>query len=225
MAASLLAEATHRSDTEPARLVARRFPKPDLATAVRPLADAIPPPASRTAQVVANIASQLSPVTVVPMTFDETAKPMEPLCAGDETRTVHRVVPQVVAAAAAKRGSESVPQAMLASIADAVARTIVNAAAPVTPAADSHGAPPARVTLLRVPPTGDPVEVDSGPIRHRLVRDSARGWTHALDPWEGLEAALGGPQGGAAPLRAPRARSAPRRRPRYCLRSATALPL
>ena len=64
--ASLLAEATHRSKSEVERLVSRRFPKRDIATAVRPLADAITA-ASLTAQVVANMAQSPPPVAVLPM--------------------------------------------------------------------------------------------------------------------------------------------------------------
>ena len=146
--ASLLAEATHRSKAEVELILARRFPRPDVPESVRPLSE--PNTASSpTAQVVANIAAQLSPVTVVPTISNETAKSVEPLCAGDETRAVHQVVSQVVAAAAAaaaKRGSEAVPDSMLASIADAVAQTIVNAAASVAPNAALPGEAHAKVT-------------------------------------------------------------------------------
>ncbi len=142
---SLLAEATHKSKAEVELILARRFPRPDVPESVRALThpNAVSSP---TAQVVANIAAQLSPVTVVPTILDETAKSMEPLCAGDETRAVHEVVSRVVAAAATNGGSESVPEAVLASIADAVARTIVNAAASVVPEAASPGVPPAKIT-------------------------------------------------------------------------------
>ena len=89
-------------------------------TVVRPLSD--PNAASSlTAQVVANIAAQLSPVTVVPTFLDESAKSAEPLCAGDEAHAVRQVVSQEVIAAAANRGLESVPEEVLANIADAVA--------------------------------------------------------------------------------------------------------
>ena len=90
-----------------------------LLTVVRPLNDANAA-SSPTAQVVANIAAQLSPVTVVPTISNEMAKSAEPLCASDEAHAVHQVVSQVViaaAAAAAKHGSESVPDSMLAHIA------------------------------------------------------------------------------------------------------------
>ncbi len=54
-ARSLFAEGHHRRKAEVERLVAPRFPKPDIATAVWPFADAITV-VSRTAQVVANMA-------------------------------------------------------------------------------------------------------------------------------------------------------------------------
>ena len=59
---------------------------------------------------------------------------------------MRQVVSLVVAAAAAKSGSEAVPDSMLADIADAVAQTIVNAAASVAPNATLPGEAPAKVT-------------------------------------------------------------------------------
>ena len=143
--ASLLTEAAHKSKAGVELVLARRFPTPDIATVVSLLSDpnAVSSPS---AQVVANIAAQLSPVTVVPTISSETAQSTEPLRAGDETRAVRQVVSQVVAAAAAKRGSESVPDSMLADIADAVSQTIVNAAASVAPNATLPGEAPAKVT-------------------------------------------------------------------------------
>ena len=142
---SLLAEATHKSKADVELILARRFPKSDVATAVRPLGPTNAA-GSPTAQVVANIAAQLSPVTVVPMVPSETAKLMEPLRTTVETRAVHQVVLQMVTAAAAKSGTESAPEGLLASIAGAVAQTIVNAAAAVTPEPVLPDAPPAKVT-------------------------------------------------------------------------------
>ena len=132
-AASLLAEATHKSKAEVELILARRFPKPDVPESVRALGDPSAS-ASPTAQVVANIAAQLSPVTVVPTDSIESTKSEEPLCASDESHKVRQIVSQMVAAAAAKCGSESVSQSLLANITDAVAETIVNAAAAVVPA-------------------------------------------------------------------------------------------
>ncbi len=111
----------------------------------RPLADSNAV-SSPTSQVIANIAAQLSPVTVVLMLLDETAKSAEPLLACDGAHAVRQVVSHLVAAAAAKRGSESVPDSMLPSIADAVAQTIVNAAASVAPNVALPGEAPAKVT-------------------------------------------------------------------------------
>ncbi|MEQ1834076.1 MAG: HNH endonuclease, partial [Candidatus Eisenbacteria bacterium] len=140
--AELLAEATHKSKAEVERMVARRFPKPDVATSVR----ALDPPnavCSPTAQVVANIAAQLSPVTVVPMKSSDIANSTGPLLAEAEGRAVRQVVAQVVSMAAASGGSEPMPEQALARIADAVTHTIVSAAATVAPAPD---AAPERVT-------------------------------------------------------------------------------
>ena len=148
-AASLLAEATHKSKAEVELILARHFPRPDVPESVRELA-APNAAASPTAQVVANIAAQISPVTVVPMNSNESRKATGPLCARDESRDesrkVHQVVSQVVAAAAAKCGAGAVPQAMLADIANDVAQTIMNAAASVAHAAALPGEVPAKVT-------------------------------------------------------------------------------
>jgi hypothetical protein len=57
----LLAAATHQSRAELETLVAAHFPKPDVATIVQPLPDQRAAAAS-TAQVVANIARQQSPL-------------------------------------------------------------------------------------------------------------------------------------------------------------------
>lgn len=144
-AASLLAEATHKSKAEVELILARHFPRPDVPESVRELA-APSAAASPTAQVVANIAAQISPVTVVPMNSNESGKAAGPLCASDESRKVHQVVSQVVAAAADKCGAGAVPEALLADIANDVAQTIVNAAASVAHAPALPGEAPAKVT-------------------------------------------------------------------------------
>ena len=144
-AASLLAEATHKSKAEVELILARHFPRPDVPESVRELA-APNAAASPTAQVVANIAAQLSPVTVVPTNTSETARLKEPLCSDSETQAVHQVVSQMVAAAAARSGSSSVPDTVLASIAGAVAQTIVNAAASIAPGSALPDALQAKVT-------------------------------------------------------------------------------
>ncbi len=144
-AASLLAEATHKSKAEVELILACRFPRPDVPESVRALGNPNAA-ASATGQVVANIAAQLSPVTVVPADSTESAKSEGPLRASDESRKVHQVVSQVVAAAAAKCGAGAVPQAMLADIANDVAQTIVNAAASVAHAPALPGEAPAKVT-------------------------------------------------------------------------------
>ncbi len=94
--ASLLTEAAHKSKAGVELVLARRFPTPDIATVVSLLSDpnAVSSPS---AQVVANIAVQLSPVTVVPMSLVETTKSVEPHCAGDEAHAVHQVVSRVAA--------------------------------------------------------------------------------------------------------------------------------
>ncbi len=77
----LLAAATHKSKAEVELLLARRFPKPDAPTVVRPLAptaSAIP----SAPQVVANIESQLAPGLVVPIELNEMAKSTGPLSPG-----------------------------------------------------------------------------------------------------------------------------------------------
>ncbi len=142
---ALLAEATHKSKTEIARLMARHFPRPDVATAVRPLVDAITA-ASLTAQVVANMAQSPPPVAVVPMNSGISTLAMEPLFVSSETSSLHQAMTQVVAAAASKGTGACVPDAMLAHIADAVTQTIVNAAASVAPKPASPGESPPRVT-------------------------------------------------------------------------------
>jgi hypothetical protein len=77
-AEELLAAATHQTRAEVEALIAMRFPKPDVATIVRPLMDRHPAAASL-AQVVANIAREQSPGTVVPSDACETANGVGPL--------------------------------------------------------------------------------------------------------------------------------------------------
>lgn len=144
-AAALLVEARFKRKAEVELIVARRFPRLDVPKAVHPVLPSNPG-ASPTAQVIANIAAQLSPVTVVPSTLQESSVSMEPLRAADESNAVHRVVAQVIDAAIAMNGLEAVPQAVLTSIATAVATTIVNAATSVGPDPAQPGESPARVT-------------------------------------------------------------------------------
>ncbi len=87
---ALLAKAIFKRKTEIARLVARRFPKPDVATAVRPLADAIPA-ASLTAQVVANMAQSPPPVAVVPLNSREATDVRDPLPLSHAARALQQV--------------------------------------------------------------------------------------------------------------------------------------
>ncbi len=77
-APALLAEATHKSRAEVELILARQFPKPDVATAVRPLTAAITA-APLTAQVVANMAQSPPPVAVVPMNAATSTLALEPL--------------------------------------------------------------------------------------------------------------------------------------------------
>ena len=145
-AAELLAEATHRSNSEVELIVARRFPKGDVPECVLPLGSP-QAPASPTAQVVANIAAQLSPVTVIPTLSAKPAPSTEPLLrATDESLAVQQVVAQALGEAAAKCGAESLPQPMLAALADSLAEVIVNAAAAVTPDTTTQGESRARIT-------------------------------------------------------------------------------
>ena len=150
--ASLLSDATHLSKAAVERLVAERFPKPDVPTAVRALADpSARPPVSATAQVVANISAQLSPGTVDPASLVPGADPMGPLLsAHDDSRAVQEVMAQALGEAAAKCGHEPLPPPVLAALAGSLSELIVNAAsgvtveaaAPISPPADS----PARIT-------------------------------------------------------------------------------
>jgi hypothetical protein len=90
---ALLADATYKSKAEVQLLLAHRFPKPDVATVVRPL----PEPSAgvfSAAQVVANITQQLSPGTVVPTGADEMANLMGPLVSNADSRGLLEVVTQ-----------------------------------------------------------------------------------------------------------------------------------
>jgi hypothetical protein len=77
---ALLADATHKSKVEVQLLLARRFPKPDAPTIVRPLAPSAAP-ISSVPQVVANIEPQLVPEPVVPSDSNEIENSMGPLSA------------------------------------------------------------------------------------------------------------------------------------------------
>jgi hypothetical protein len=132
-ASELLASATHLSKAAVERLVAERFPKPDVPTSVRSLhAGGSRPAPTATAQVVANIAAQLSPGTVDPTECAQNADLMGPLSAPDDSRAVQQVMLQALGDAAVKCGAESLSKPMLAALAGSVAEVIVNAAAAVT---------------------------------------------------------------------------------------------
>ena len=111
--ASLLAEATHQSKAQVERLVARRFPKPDVATAGRPLATAMAS-AAQAAQVVANMGLLRSPVSVVLSVSSENDEAMGPVSEGA------RGVPG--GAAGASRDDESGPGAGMAAQGEAGAQ-------------------------------------------------------------------------------------------------------
>ena len=142
---ALLAEVTHMSKAQVEQLVARRFPKPDVATTIRPLADVITA-ASLTAQVVANMSQSPPPVAVVPMFLSESSNVMEPLPMVQVPRSLHQAISQVVAAAAGNGIEACVPNSMLASITDAVTQKIVNAAASIAPESALPDASHAKVT-------------------------------------------------------------------------------
>ena len=124
---SLLAEASRQSKAQVERLVARRFPKADVPSVVRPLAAAMAY-ATPAAQVVANVASVPSPVIVVPMESIDSRKLKGPLFAADDTATLHDIVQKVVVTAAAQSGSEPVSETVLTNIADVMAQTLLRAA-------------------------------------------------------------------------------------------------
>ena len=147
----LLASATHLSKAAVERLVAERFPKPDVPTAVRALdAGGSRPAPTATAQVVANIAAQLSPGTVDPAECAQSADLMGPLSAPDESRALQEVMARALGDAAAKCGAEALSEPVISALAGSLADVIVSAAQGVS----SEGAtsvataadPPARVT-------------------------------------------------------------------------------
>ena len=139
--ASLLAEATHQSKAQVERLVARRFPKPDVVTAVRPLAAAMTA-AAQAAQVVANMGLLRSPVIVVPSESCENGEAMGPVSEGadggggreaegallDDSAALHQTVQSIVFGTAAQSGASPVPVAVLTNIADAMTQTLMRAA-------------------------------------------------------------------------------------------------
>jgi 5-methylcytosine-specific restriction endonuclease McrA len=134
---SLLAEAAHQSKAQVERLVARRFPKPDVPTVVRPLAVAMTA-ADTAAQVVANVGALPSPVIVVPSHARDSYDSTGPLLAGDDKAALHHVVVQVVNTAATQGGADPVPEAMLTNIANAITHTLVRAADAVSASAPSE---------------------------------------------------------------------------------------
>ena len=172
--ASLLAEATHQSKAQVERMVARRFPKPDVVTAVRPLAAAMTA-AAQAAQVVANMGLLRSPVIVVPSVSGENGEAMGPVSEGErgavgeangmprelgtvlfepalavtnlrsnDVSALHQTVQSIVFGTAGESGSEPVPEAVLTNIANAMTQTLMRAADGV-PVATGAGDP--RVSL------------------------------------------------------------------------------
>lgn len=129
-AGALLAEAAHKSKAQVARLVARHFPRPDVATVVRPLDEALAT-ASVATQVVANMTQSPPPVAVVPLILSGSAQPKEPLSVDPETLSLRQVMGQVVSAAAAGESAGPASESLVAQIADAVTQTLVHAAAGV----------------------------------------------------------------------------------------------
>lgn len=145
----LFASATLLSKAAVERLVAERFPRPDVPTQVRALgAPAAQPAASAAAQIVANIAAQLSPGTVAPTKSVQFAAVTEPLLTHDPLRAVQQVMVQALGDAVVKCGAESMSQPVLAALADSVAEVIVNAAAGVRPHALELSELPAKTTPL-----------------------------------------------------------------------------
>ena len=145
-AAELMAEATHKSKAEVELIIARRFPRSDVPECERPLGSSTAN-SSPTAQVVANIAAQLSPVTVVPTNSEDSPVSTEPLLAPlDEASAVQKVFTQALGEAAAKCGAESLSQPVLSALAGSLAEVVVNAAAAVAPEATAQAEVPARVT-------------------------------------------------------------------------------
>ena len=111
-------------------MIALRFTGTDAHESIQLLTD---PKANTSAasQVGASIGARLSSVTVAPTLLDESATSTEPLRTVTTSNTVHQVVARVIGSAIEGTGSEVVPQAVLASIANAVATTVVNVAASV----------------------------------------------------------------------------------------------
>ena len=150
-AGELLASATHLSKAAVERLVAERFPKPDVPTSVRALdAGGSRPAPTATAQVVANIAAQLSPGTVDPTECAQNVDLMGPLSAPDESRAVQQVMARALGDAAAKCGAEALSEPVISALAGSLADVIVSAAQGVSSEAATSVAtaadPPARVT-------------------------------------------------------------------------------
>ena len=141
---ALLAQATHMSKSEVERLVARHFPKPDVATMVRQLTDTNAP-ASTALQVIASMARQPSPGTVVPSESSELVTSVGPLAWGAEARALNEALTHVVATAAAD-APEPVPGSVLRSITEAVTQKVAQAIEQVASPAQFEVEPYARVT-------------------------------------------------------------------------------
>ncbi len=144
--AELLAEGTHKGRVEIERMIASRFPKPDVTTVVRLLPSASTPTAS-VAQVIANVAQSPCLGKVAPMLSIDSSATMGPLAEGVETRAMHEVLSHVVHTAARAAGAgDAGSEPLLEAIATAMTDTLVRAARPADRTGDAASEPSARVT-------------------------------------------------------------------------------